>query len=203
MTVEAENSKPKGWARKNAALLVLIFVLVVSNLANYFYHQNQRKVDRKEFQEVVHKVADDSEDLLQHRVKTMAETVSSALTNGIKAEMIRGNYEQLNTFLVDMVQKTELDLVAIADTIGIIIISTDKKYEGQRVKEVLPSIDLKVERPMILVAEVGGVKLTGPIMAADHRLGTLYITFKTDRETIAILDNIDAAADNLFLEQDK
>lgn len=201
MTTETKNSKIKVWARKNAAPLILTFLLIVSNAGIYFYQQNLRKQDRKEFQEVVQTVATDSEELLQHRVQSMAETVSRALTNGIKAEMIRGNFEQLNTFLVEMVQKTELDLVTITDTIGIVSISTDKKYEGRRVKDVLPGIDLKVERPMVLMAQIGGAKMVGPIMADDHRLGTLYVTFKTDRESILMLDKIDAAADNIFKDK--
>ncbi len=95
----------------------------------------------------------------------------------IKAELLHGNLKQIRSYMNQMVQKTNIHHIALADKDGKIIVSTNKREEGRSFliigkRAYLSSTQTSLEN-------VGNKKLvvSGPVMGPDGRLGTLMISY--------------------------
>lgn len=187
---ETNEAQPQTWFRKNLIWILLLAGLVVGNLATYFVQKARGNAIRVEMTHQMEDLASSSDALMRHQNAEHIKAAGKALTYVARAEMQRGNKEQLDLFLVDMVQQTEIEMVSIIDSAGKVFLSTNKKYQGKYVSEVLPSIPPVVNRPQVLENTTRKATFASPVMANDRRIGFLIMEIAANNRTQKLLDAI-------------
>lgn len=95
----------------------------------------------------------------------------------IRAEMLQGNLKQIRSYMGEMVKKTNIHHIALADQTGNIIASTNKKEEGRSFLTIGKRIYLSGTQTSL--ENTGNKKLvmSSPVMGPEGRLGTLIISY--------------------------
>lgn len=101
----------------------------------------------------------------------------------IRNELLNGNIEKINQYLAHFVKEPKVKQILIMDKEGIIIASTDKKLEEQAFATVYPTYTLDLEYLNIMEIE-GEFYIFQPVMGFNERLGTIFITFAPETETL-------------------
>lgn len=184
------SDQAKSWFQRSKVWLFLVLALVISNVGTFLYQNYQQGKLKEAHVENMKKMAGKAEALVEYRTTQNADDMGLALTYAIQAEMIRNNKGELDLFMNQMVQETEVQLVTVVDSIGMVYLSTNKKFENKHVLEVLPGIPPKVEEPILFESKMNEALYASPIMALDHRIGTLVMTYHIDQETEAMLRGI-------------
>ncbi len=95
----------------------------------------------------------------------------------VRAEMMRGNINQVNLFANDMVKEKNFQRIVIANDKGIIVSSTNKKDEGQPFATVGKEAGLSGNNTTVENLDDSILVMTTPIMGFNNRLGTLLIKY--------------------------
>jgi hypothetical protein len=96
----------------------------------------------------------------------------------VRAEMLRGNMDQVNLYLQDMVRERNFQRIEVADSRGVVIASTDKKNEG---KPLADTGRLSVDTIVVNTLGDSAWTISSPIMGLDSRLGTLVIDYASPK----------------------
>lgn len=184
------SSQTPGWFAKNRIWFFLVVLFAISNSGIYFYQRYQRTKQKEEFAELLDKKGKLGEDLLALKNAEGVQMLSKTLVWGVRAEMMRGNKELIDQFLIEVVQETEADLVIVADTNNVIYLSTDKKYENQSVNDILPSVPVDIRSPKVLKSELNEMTVAAPIMGDERKIGALFLTYKPSKAAQMLLDDI-------------
>ncbi|MGK2862088.1 MAG: hypothetical protein ACSLE0_09160 [Chitinophagaceae bacterium] len=107
----------------------------------------------------------------------MLKLIAKPLIWSIRAEMMRGNMEQVNIFTTDLVREKNFQFIYLIEPGGNIIISTDKKLEGQTA---IGMFDAKLVQTDSVIVEVRGddlLTLAAPVMGYDKKLAILVINY--------------------------
>lgn len=95
----------------------------------------------------------------------------------VRAELLRGNINQVNLFANDMIRQKNFQRVAIANNKGIIVSSTNKKDEGRPFSTIGQEGALSRDTTYVTNASDSILVMTSPVMGFNSRLGTLLITY--------------------------
>lgn len=93
----------------------------------------------------------------------------------IRTEMMQGNMKQVNLYLNEMVKQKGMQSIIIANNKGIIVASTNKKFEGKPFTSVGKQSSLVYNNPTVERAPNSVIVLNSPIMGFNNRIGTLMI----------------------------
>ena len=183
-------TEAKSWLQRSRVWLILVIALVLSNVGTFLYQNYQQNKLKETHAEQLAAQAGKAEALVNYRVGINAGDMGHALLQTVQSEMVRNNKELLDRFLISTVQETEVELVAIVDSIGMVYLSTNKKFENKFILDVLPGVPKQVDEPQIIETKARETIFASPIMAPDHRKGTLVMTLKADAKTEATLKEI-------------
>lgn len=101
----------------------------------------------------------------------------------IRNELLNGNVEKINQYLAQFVKEPKVRQALIMDKEGIIIAATDKKLEEQAFATVYPTYTLELEN--IHIMEIGEeLYIFQPVMGFNERLGTVFIIFAPETDTL-------------------
>jgi hypothetical protein len=192
--------QPPGWFGRNKIWFIVIAIFAVTNSGIYFYQRFQQNKQAEKFAEEMAKKGPLAEDLVRLNNLESVQLLSKSLTWGVRGEMIRGNKELIDRFLIEMVQETPADLIIIGDMNLRVYLSTDKKYEGKPVSEILPAVPVAVNSPKILKNELDEVIAAAPIMGEEEQIGAMFLVYKIDAATEKLLQDIAA---NPFAKPEK
>ncbi|MEM7035543.1 MAG: hypothetical protein AAF570_01115, partial [Bacteroidota bacterium] len=170
-TSATNSSKSPGFIQKNKVALILAGLLVISNLGIYFYQKYQRGKLIDAYAEDLVTRGTQARNFVEVSLLQQTEELMRTIVWGVRGEMMRGNKELIDRYLIKLGQETQVDLVMIEDSARKIILSTDKKYENQDVREILPAVPTQVEKPRVLSASMTETIAASPIMGDDVRLG--------------------------------
>jgi hypothetical protein len=94
----------------------------------------------------------------------------------LRTEMMQGNLNQVNLYMVDMVKEKNIQRIIVANAKGTIIASTNKKDEGRPWAEIITDADINIAKTQ--VDTIGNVlTMTSPVMGFNNRLGTLWLRY--------------------------
>lgn len=194
-TPPAAKEEVQGFFAKNRVWIILIIALVVGNIGTFFYQDYRKDQMKKDFSEAFVEEGKLAEEMVVYRNKRAAEEMTQSLVSSIRGEMLRGNKEQLNLSLIGLVQSTGADLVTIVDTLGIVYLSTDKKFENQSILDVLPVVPRRVDKAETIKSDLEEAITVTPVMADDHRIGTLILSYRPDNGTLDRLKKMQTIPD--------
>lgn len=168
--------------KRNQALRVVIIVALVLLVALWGWKAVQIHSIRKEAREENEKVRTTAVYAIEQNSREQLQLLTKPLVWAIRAEMLRGNMEQVNLYLQDMVKEKNFRRIDIADDKGVIVASTDKKNEGQPLEDAgrVMQGDSTVVQNMADSTWV----ISSPIMGLTNRLGTLVIGYAKPRTVL-------------------
>lgn len=114
---------------------------------------------------------------LKQNNETMLKLMAKPLVWSIRAEMLRGNMEQVNIFTSDLVKEKNFQFIYLVDPAGMIIVSTDKKMEGQPVGDMFAPALVQTDSVVVLNDERGILTMAAPVMGFDKRLAVIILNY--------------------------
>lgn len=178
--VEAEKGKPllPVEIRKNAfvefiknnPVLITAIIGLIAVAAMYFWKDIQGRKQKA----AVEKMA--SQQLLQNNHE-MLRLLAIPMVWSIRSEMLRGNLEQVNIFTKDLVKEKNFQFIHLVDPGGKIILSTDKKLEGQMAIGMFDPALVQTDSIKIVNTNNEMLTLAVPVMGYDKQLALLIIKY--------------------------
>ncbi len=95
----------------------------------------------------------------------------------LRTEVMQGNIGQVNQYNNDMVKQRNFQSVMVADTKGLIISSTDKKYEGKNLSALQMDNYLQTDSTVVTKTADSLLLMASPIMSFNSKLGILLIRY--------------------------
>ena len=117
---------------------------------------------------------------LDQNNREMLTALSKPLIWSIRAEMLKGNLEQVNIYVKDIVKEKNFQVLQIIDPDGKVILSTNKKVEGKNANILYDSTMLSADAIKIYHTDNNLLIMSAPIMGYDKKLGVLVIEYKPD-----------------------
>lgn len=95
----------------------------------------------------------------------------------VRSEMMQGNISQVNLYMNDMVKEKNFQSIAVINSKGIVILSTNKKDEGKSFSTIGKDTWLSGNNTAVENVNDSLLIMTSPIMGFNNRLGTLFIEY--------------------------
>lgn len=160
--------KSVGFIRKYPVLFTALLGIIALVIV-YCWKDIQGKKQKAAVEEMA------AEQLMLYNV-AMLKLVTMPFVWSIRAEMLRDNMEQVNTYTKEMVRERNFQFIHIIDPAGKIIISTDKKLEGQSAADMFEPSVLQTDS-IIVVRKDDLLTVAAPVMGYDKKLGVLIMNY--------------------------
>jgi hypothetical protein len=185
---DTTTAAPQGpnFFQKNKIWFIVIGLFLVSNFSVYFYQRYQHHKLMQTCRAALDTNYKTAQEMTLLRSEEAANNLCRTMVFGIRGEMERGNKADIDLFLNRMVQESGLDLVIIQNAQDSIYLSTDKKYENQRV----PYIQGVITAQQVLKSDLAEVVIAAPIMGTEQRLGTLLIVYKAPSAVDVLMERM-------------
>lgn len=168
--IEAVQSKSIGRKLWDNKWIVTTLFFLLSSVIIYFWKNQQIEMTK----EVLTQQA--TEQISQHNHQ-MLKAFAKPLVWTVRAEMLRGNLEEINIFTNDLVKVNELQMMNLVDIDGNIISSTNKNYESKPASTIYPPQMLVSDSVTILPKSDKVWIVAAPVMSYDKRIGTLLFDY--------------------------
>ncbi len=166
---QTKKEKTMSFIRKNPVITTAL-VGILAVVAVYFWKDIQGGREKV----AIEKMATAQ---LNEKNQTMLKLLAKPLVWSIRAEMLRGNMEQVNIFTTDLVKEKNFQFIYMIDPDGKIIASTDKKLEGQTVAGMFDAALLKTDSVIVVNNEAGMLTMAAPVMGFDKQLAVIVLKY--------------------------
>jgi L-lactate utilization protein LutC len=95
----------------------------------------------------------------------------------VRSEMIRDNYDQINQYLTQFVKEENIKEIVVAKPDGTIVVTTNKKFEGNPVSDILPPSVLEEDKLTVSSLENGDIMVVSPVMGLSAKVGVLILIY--------------------------
>ncbi len=134
-----------------------------------------------------------AQEAFQMNTEQNLELMMKAFVWAVRGEMIRGNQEQVDQYFKQLVKTEKIQEVTLVDKNGVILISSNKKNEGNNLsseylKAVLETTEMNV------INEADNQIVAAPVMSLDSRIGTLVVIAK--RNVFELETKVDLTKNN-------
>lgn len=162
-------------AARGKALKVVILVALVLLAALWAWKAIEVRSVRKEAEAEKARVQQTAVQMITGERAGHLELMAKPFVWAVRTEMLRGNMDQVNLYLQDMVKEKNFQRIQVADARGVVVASTDKKTEGQP----LAGGEGALVSDSTVVNKSGDSAwvISSPIMGFNNRLGTLVIEY--------------------------
>jgi len=99
----------------------------------------------------------------------------------IRSEMLRGNLEQVNILITNMVKEKNFRYIHIIAPDGSVILSTNKSFKRKLIGSVVDPSLLLIDSPEFETYIDNVLVVAAPVMGVDRRLATLIVGYATTR----------------------
>ena len=115
--------------------------------------------------------------------ESLMKLVAKTLVWQIRSEVLRNNTEQIDLLLIDMLNENNIEYLHYATTDGNVVLSTNKKVQGQNLNDLFAASILNTDEPTI--EYMGNTLVVGaPIMGIDKKLGMLIIGYNLKKLSV-------------------
>lgn len=155
---------------KRNPVLTTALIGILAVIAVYFWKDIQGNKQKAAIEQM-------AEARLLENNQTMLKLMAKPLVWSIRAEMLRGNMEQVNIFTTDLVKEKNFQFIYMIDPEGKIIVSTDKKLEGQHAKGMFEPALLQTDSVIVINNEKGMLTVAAPVMGFDKQLAVIVLSY--------------------------
>lgn len=107
----------------------------------------------------------------------LLKLVAKPFVWSIRTEMLRGNLEQVNILITDMVKENNFIYIHLIEPNGNVLLSTNKRIEGQQIGEEIDRTLLNVDSSVIKYNNQNEFVVAAPVMGVDRRLAMLVFGY--------------------------
>lgn len=116
---------------------------------------------------------------IEKNQQDLLKIMAKPLVWDIRSEMLRGNLEQVDLLISDLVKENNFRYIHLITPNGNVILSTNKSLEGKQIGDEIIAHLLLVESPSIVELADKIIVVAAPVMGIDRRLATLVVGYKT------------------------
>ncbi len=178
---EKENTpvkKKKGLSAQAIVSIIIICLLIVIPTGIYLWKQGEISRLKKQHETEINTIRSDASKTITDNNRRNIETLTRVFSWAVRSEMLRNNMEQVNTYMNELVKAADLNDISAIKTDGIVVLSTNKKFEGNAYPGPVASQLSSVNEVVSQNDANGNIMAICPIMGLDSRLGTIVITYK-------------------------
>lgn len=166
------------FVRKYPVLATLLMALVIL-AAGYFWMDF--RADRQ-----YKRVEKEAATRVEQNTHEMLKLFTRPMVWSIRSEMLRGNKEQVDLLISDIVKEDNFRHIMVVDAEGTILSSTNKRQEGQMASDYLEPEMLAMDTTTIVQAgDDNTLTSFSPILGFDRRIGTLIIEYIPEEFTLS------------------
>ena len=115
---------------------------------------------------------------IEKNQQDLLKIIAKPLVWDIRSEMLRGNLEQVDLLISDLVKENNFRYIHLITPNGNVILSTNKSLEGKQIGDEIIAHLLLVESPSIVELADKVIVVAAPVMGIDRRLATMVIGYK-------------------------
>lgn len=181
-TSQASENK-KGFVHfiKTKLTLSLLFLAIIAIVIIWFWKNHQINNVKESSQQQINNVKETSQTQFTEKQSETLKLFAKPYVWAVRKEMLIKNYQQVNLYASDMIHENNFQSIMISDAEGIIISSTDKKFEGQQLKTIVKPEYLSSDSTTIHQVNDSLIILNSPIMGFNSKLGVLTVYRKIDK----------------------
>ncbi|MEI6854004.1 MAG: hypothetical protein WCL06_14255 [Bacteroidota bacterium] len=177
-TTNTPVKKKKGLSAQAIVSIVIICLLIAIPAGIYFWKQAEISKLKKQHETEIIQIRTDATNTITDNNKKNMETLTRVFSWAVRSEMLRNNLDQVNTYMTDLVKAADLNDISAIKTDGIVVLSTNKKFEGNAYPGPVASQLSQINEVVSQNDADGNIMSICPIMGLDSRLGTIVITYK-------------------------
>ncbi len=159
--------KPSFWRRLLLIAVPLVFALLVGGI---FLTRYQGELRAKELVELA-----ESRSVVLQRQNIQLFTLPLAWS--VRKELMRANYDQIDDYFNELIQRKEFGVIMLLDPSGTIIVSTDRKLQGSSFLLRYPQMKLGATVQVSYALPEGKSMFLVPVMGLNARLGTIAFIY--------------------------
>jgi hypothetical protein len=174
--IASTNAKKK---KRNKLILWAVFITVIILVPVLIYFIKQCEISKLKEQHSARMIEIQKKDssFVAQTNNVNLGTVVRVLAWAVRSEVTRANLDQANQYIAELVKtKAYKQVIVIADD-GRVILSTDKKYEGEKFITFFTDELLGNNEVKIIPQKDGNLMASAPVMGDDKRLGTVVVTY--------------------------
>lgn len=161
-------------------------MLIAALFATILYLYFSTRFELKEMQEAMRaervELEGQANEMLEENTESLLMLASKGFGWAVRAEFIRGNEEQVQQYITQLVKEEKITRVEFIDPAGKIKFSSDRKREGQNYDISHFDADpLHTDKPQYEFLDEQHALLFSPVMGLERRLGTLSISYIPDQ----------------------
>lgn len=157
--------------------IIIIALLIIIPLIVYFWKQSEIKTLKKQHETELNNIKTLANDAIDSNNKAYIALLTRVFSWAVRSEMLRENMEQVSTYMTNLVKAADFNVISVIKNDGIVVVSTDKKYEGNVYPGTVTSELHQINEVASRIDNDGNVISICPVMGLDNRIGTLIITF--------------------------
>lgn len=169
-----KEKKPSFFSRfvkKHPVITAVLFGLLAVVLV-YFWKEVEGNYQRKA-------VIEEATTQLQNNNELMLKLISKPLVWNIRAEMLRGNMEQVDLLMNNLVKEKNFQYIHLVEPDGNVLLSTNKQMQGQSLDNGIIWKALLNDSTVVLVDKANVITVVAPVMGFDERMATLVISYES------------------------
>lgn len=150
------------------------FLLLTGALIVLFLFLWKDYEDKKQMDSIIQNATNQLDATNQELLKLMAKP----LVWSIRADMLRGNPEQIDKLMLDLVKEKNVQFIHLIGLDGNVLLSTNKGFEGKMIGNNVDAALLLVRSEMVVVQINQVFFVSAPIFGIDKHIATLIIAYK-------------------------
>jgi len=165
--LEMQRPKPSFW---NRFLLITVPLVVALLVGGIFLTRYQGEEELKQLAELA-----ESRSVVIQRQDI--QLFALPLAWSVRKELMRSNYEQIDEYFNEMIQRKGFGLIMLVEQSGIIKISTDRKLQGSSFLMRYPHMKLTASVPVSYAIPEGKSMFLVPVMGLNAKIGTIAFIY--------------------------
>lgn len=173
---------------KDIAIIIVIGILFLSIVVLFIFKQAEiRKINKAHEEEMI-SINDKAVETINKNNLSYLENITRVFSWTVRAEIQRQNIEQLDMMMTELVKFKNFKQVVILSSEGKVILSTDKKFQGQGFPKIVYDM-IKTDVSKTSVQENGEILSVSPVFGLDKRIGSVIITFAPEKVNFTVKTN--------------
>jgi hypothetical protein len=182
-----EKPKKKGLNAQAIVSIIIIVLMIIIPLFVYLWKQSEIKNLKEKYDKDIAGITAKANSTIDENNKKNIEQLTRVFSWAVRSEMLRNNMEQVDNYMTDLVKTADLNNISAVKTDGIVVLSTDKKFEGNIYPGPIANELAQINQTVSRTGENGDIISICPIMGIDNRIGTLIITY-TPKKNIFVAE---------------
>lgn len=172
-----ETKKKKGLSAQAIVSIIIIALMIIIPLVVYFWKQSEINSLKEKYDKDIKEITLKANTTIDENNAKNMENLTRVFSWAVRSEMLRQNLEQVESYMNELVKAADLTNISAVQTDGIVIKSTDKKFEGNVYPGPIAKELAQINEVASKTNENGEVISICPIMGLDNRIGTIIITY--------------------------